>query len=128
MSLDTTESTRIKSAAEALRKGGTLVGQPCPKCGGVQIRIGEKTSCINCGNETIQDDKQNRNKDQKDLQDLKNSLIKNKDTPLAIIEDKITTLAIELKDEREIIIQKQKIELLEMYLGLLEKMKVIFGK
>ena len=33
-------------------KGGTLVSEPCEKCGGVQVRLADRVSCINCGNES----------------------------------------------------------------------------
>ena len=43
--------SRIKTGASLLASGGTLTSEPCHKCGGVQVRLGEKITCINCGNE-----------------------------------------------------------------------------
>ncbi|HYX71733.1 MAG TPA: Sjogren's syndrome/scleroderma autoantigen 1 family protein, partial [Nitrososphaera sp.] len=43
--------SRIKAGASLLASGGTLTSEPCHKCGGVQVRLGEKITCINCGNE-----------------------------------------------------------------------------
>src|SRR5215212_2998239 len=43
--------SRIKAGASLLASGGTLTSEPCHKCGGVQVRFGEKITCINCGNE-----------------------------------------------------------------------------
>ena len=43
--------SRIKTGASLLANGGTLTSVPCPKCSGVQVRLGEKITCINCGNE-----------------------------------------------------------------------------
>ncbi len=41
---------KSRAAASLLVKGGTLVSEPCQKCSGVQVRFGDKTTCINCGN------------------------------------------------------------------------------
>ena len=43
--------SRIKSGASLLANGGTLTSEPCTRCSGVQVRLGDKTTCINCGNE-----------------------------------------------------------------------------
>lgn len=37
----------MMSGADLLRRGGTLLQEPCPKCGGVQIRFEGKTYCMN---------------------------------------------------------------------------------
>ena len=37
----------MMSGAYLLRRGGTLLQEPCPKCGGVQIRFVGKTYCMN---------------------------------------------------------------------------------
>jgi uncharacterized Zn finger protein (UPF0148 family) len=39
----------IRSAADLLTRGGTLVREPCENCNGVQIQFGNKLTCINCG-------------------------------------------------------------------------------
>lgn len=46
------ELTRQKmvTASELLRKGATLMNEPCPKCGGVQVRFKGRDLCVNCGN------------------------------------------------------------------------------
>jgi uncharacterized Zn finger protein (UPF0148 family) len=103
---------RIKSAAAALLKGGTLVSEPCGKCGGVQVRVGDKVSCVNCGNEGAP---------AQETPQKPSSL----DDSLKIVEDKISTLASELKDEKDTAVQRQKAELLETYLRILEKMRAL---
>lgn len=40
----------IRSAADLLTRGGTLVREPCGSCNGVQIKFGNQLTCINCGN------------------------------------------------------------------------------
>ena len=39
----------IRSAADLLTRGGTLVREPCESCNGVQIQFGDKLTCVNCG-------------------------------------------------------------------------------
>ena len=50
----------IRSAADLLTRGGTLVREPCENCNGVQIQFGNKLTCINCGN-TREVEKRNDN-------------------------------------------------------------------
>lgn len=40
---------RMDIAVELIRKGGTLLKEPCIKCGGVQVRYKGRTLCVNCG-------------------------------------------------------------------------------
>ena len=43
------EENNIKSAADLLLKGGTLLSNPCENCGGVQVRFKENIICASCG-------------------------------------------------------------------------------
>lgn len=43
------EKKRMNIAVELMRKGGTLLKEPCPKCKGVQIKYGGRIFCVNCG-------------------------------------------------------------------------------
>lgn len=38
---------RMKLAADLVSKGATLMGEPCPKCGGIQVRYRGKVYCTN---------------------------------------------------------------------------------
>ena len=105
---------RIKSAASLLVKGGTLTGDPCPKCGGVQVRFEDKTTCINCGNETKPDAEPEK---------APAESAAGIDSVTLIIKEKIALLALEMKNETDLSTQKQKAELLETYLRILEKAK-----
>jgi len=113
---------RIKSAASLLVKGGTLTSEACPKCGGVQVRFADKTTCINCGNET---------KAGAQLAEPEKATTAQGPTRLpsvaSVIEEKISLLAAEIKSESDISAQKQKAELLESYLSILEKIKSLMG-
>ena len=122
-------AARIKSAASLIVKGGTLTSDQCPKCGGVQVRFGDKTTCINCGNETkVGGDAPAQPKAAKaplPAQQQQSS------TGLAsaalLIEEKVAQLASEIRAENDISLQKQKAELLESYLRILEKTKSLIG-
>jgi uncharacterized Zn finger protein (UPF0148 family) len=113
---------RIKSAASLLVKGGTLTSEACPKCGGVQVRFADKTTCINCGHETKMDATEKAETKKAPPQ-----------TPAglgsvySIVEEKIAVLATEIRSENDLAIQKQKAELLESYLRILEKAKSLVG-
>jgi uncharacterized Zn finger protein (UPF0148 family) len=115
---------RIKSAASALLKGGTLVSEPCPKCGGVQVRLAGMTSCINCGNESVPQEEQQKVAVVPSAQAATTGL----GPSAAIVEGKIAELASELRDEKDTAIQRQKAELLEAYLRILEKMRALSAK
>jgi uncharacterized Zn finger protein (UPF0148 family) len=114
--------SRIKTGASLLTSGGTLTSEPCPRCRGVQVRSGDKTICINCGNEINTVDAPSR---------LEPERGREKATPAqrstgllsvaSMIEEKAAILASEIRVEDDLSAQRQKIELLERYLGILEK-------
>jgi uncharacterized Zn finger protein (UPF0148 family) len=108
---------RIKSAASALLRGGTLVSEPCPKCGGVQVKLADKTSCINCGYESTP-----REEQKAAATASQQAEVAGLGASAAIVEAKIAELASDLKDEKDTAVQRQKVELLEAYLRILEKM------
>jgi UPF0148 protein len=41
------ERRKMTSTADLIRRGATLLNEPCPRCGGVQIRFKNKVYCIN---------------------------------------------------------------------------------
>ena len=45
-------SSNIKSAADLLLKGGTLLSNSCAKCNGVQVRYKDEITCVSCGRKT----------------------------------------------------------------------------
>jgi UPF0148 protein len=106
------DGSRIKSAASALLKGGTLVSDQCEKCGGVQIKFGDRITCINCGNEVPPG-----------IPPPKASPAATIGSATSAMETKVSALAQELRDERDTAVQRQKIELLEACLRILEKMR-----
>ena len=38
---------RMRLAAELVSKGATMLGEPCPQCGGIQVRYRGKVYCTN---------------------------------------------------------------------------------
>jgi uncharacterized Zn finger protein (UPF0148 family) len=116
---------RIRSAASLLVKGGTLTSDACPKCGGVQVRFADKTTCINCGNEVKAGGAAQKAAESEKVAPAQPS--SGLASAASLIEEKITVLAAEIKTESDISVQKQKAELLESYLRILEKTKSLLG-
>jgi len=121
------KSSDIKNAAALLLKGGSLLSEPCGKCGGLQVKFKEKTTCVNCGN------KQDTPKSTFPIPSEKEYVTpdKSRDFELEleesehIIKNKILMLSRELKDENELEIQKQKVDLIEGYFRILEMIRVL---
>jgi len=122
--------SRIKTGASLLASGGTLTSEPCHKCSGVQVRLGDKITCINCGNEeNIAGGGGGRDTPTK--ADREEAVPSRRTAVLtsaaSLIEEKIALLASEIRAENDISTQRQKAELLERYLGILEKTKNLIG-
>jgi uncharacterized Zn finger protein (UPF0148 family) len=120
--------SRIKKGASLLANGGTLTSEPCPRCKGVQVRLRDKITCINCGNEVNPDVARLQTEREREQE---------KETPArasagltsaaSMIEEKIALLASEIRVEDDVSMQSQKAELLERYLGILEKTRSLIG-
>lgn len=39
---------KLRSVSDLVRKGGKLLGEPCPKCGGVLVQYQGRNICANC--------------------------------------------------------------------------------
>ncbi len=98
---------RVRSAAEMLRKGGTLVKEACVKCKGVQVRYQGRLICINCGNETVLEEGK----------DISLSNLK------GIIVEKVNSIGSILRNEDDIAKQMDMARLLLYYLDILSKIK-----
>ncbi|MDQ3852706.1 MAG: hypothetical protein M3299_07730 [Thermoproteota archaeon] len=121
--------SRIKTGASLLASGGTLTSEPCHKCSGVQVRLQDKITCINCGNEVNTGGGGGGSTQTKAERD--NAVPARRSAVLtsaaSLIEEKIALLASEIRAENDISMQRQKAELLERYLGILEKTKTLIG-
>ena len=116
--------SRIKTGASLLAKGGTLTSEPCPRCKGVQVRLRDKITCINCGNEELSTDVVAHLQPERERENATPAQRSAALTSAAsMIEEKIALLASEIRREDDISIQRQKAELLERYLGILQKTK-----
>ena len=126
--------SRIKTGASLLASGGTLTSEPCHKCSGVQVRLGDKITCINCGNEVniasggggggAGGDTPTKAKRDEASPSRRAAVLT---SAASVIEEKIALLASEIRAENDISMQRQKAELLERYLGILEKTKSLIG-
>jgi UPF0148 protein len=120
------KSADIKNAAALLLKGGSLLSEPCGKCGGLQVKFKEKTTCVNCGNKQDTTIKSTVSPEKEYV-----TLDKSRDFVLEleksehIIKNKILMLSRDLKDENELKIQKQKVDLIEGYFRILEMIRVL---
>ena len=117
-------NNRIKTGASLLASGGTLTSEPCQKCGGVQVRLGEKITCINCGNE-VNTERAQPKAERGEAAPVRRSALLT--SVVSLIEEKVALIASEIRDEKDISMQRQKAELLETYLAILEKIKSLIG-
>jgi uncharacterized Zn finger protein (UPF0148 family) len=140
-------TSNIKSAADLLLKGGTLLSDSCVKCKGVQVRYKEETICVSCGRkikETItnqdvikqQQQQQIENEQQEQHHSLPDSnLLKKKEfkgptvfdysiSNTKLINDKINFLLTTLENENDILTQYTKLDLISKYLEVLDKLKI----
>jgi len=139
-------SSNIKSAADLLLKGGTLLSDSCSKCKGVQVRYKDETICVSCGSkikETTNNDVTQQQQQQIENQQQKHSIpdsnLSKKEFKIPtvfdssitntmntkIITDKINFLITTLENENDILIQNTKLDLISKYLEVLDKLKII---
>ena len=133
----------IKSAADLLLKGGTLLSSSCAKCGGVQVRYKEETVCVSCGRKIkeMSNDLQQMEEEQQQQQQQHSipdsNLSKESKVPTIfdahitnisytkILTDKINFLISTLENDNDILIQDTKLDLISKYLEVLDKLKII---
>ena len=143
-------SSNIKSAADLLLKGGTLLSESCAKCRGVQVRYKEETVCVSCGRiikektnndgRTKQIEEEQQQQQQPELPPIQDFNLSKKnefkvptvfDSSITntistkIITDKINFLITTLENENDILIQNTKLDLISKYLEVLDKLKII---
>jgi UPF0148 protein len=145
-------TSNIKSAADLLLKGGTLLSDSCSKCKGVQVRYKDETICVSCGRkikettnndvkqqQQIEDEQQQQQQQQPQHSIPDSNLSKKKEYKgptvfdysisntmyTKIIADKINFLITTLENENDILIQNTKLDLISKYLEVLDKLKII---
>jgi UPF0148 protein len=123
------KSADIKNAAALLLKGGSLISEPCTECGGVQVKFKESIICVNCRNkQSIAKHSDSNTTQNKGLPviPLNPERVEVEIAPARfIIQDKILMLASQIRDEADLAVQKQKADLMNTYLGILEKLDLI---
>jgi UPF0148 protein len=131
MSADPNDPTErladIKNAAALILKGGSLISEPCVKCGGVQVKFKETVTCVNCGvRQKVSKTEMVQNRQDNVVSITKPELMRSGLKPVAIIiQDKILDLAHEIKGEKQLDAQEQKANLIERYLEILKKLRTL---
>ena len=118
--------SKIKAAASLLVRGGTLTSEACDKCSGVQVRFADNITCVNCGNVVSTEHAHLNTETDKLAGKLERSTelsSSHLNSAARLIEEKIALLASEIRFENDMSTQRQKAELLETYLRILEKTK-----
>jgi len=106
--LTESERTRINEATANLRKGGTLLSESCQKCGGVQIKLQNKITCVSCGSDLISKEKNPRS-------NIKSTGF------TEILDGKIAEIMLALKKESSVDTQIKLIDLITKYFDLLDR-------
>jgi len=109
--LTETKKEKISDATELMRKGATLLGEACPKCGGLQVRYKNRTLCLNCDN----------------LSDISAIEIINMGELTAnlgeLVLSKVQRLSDDLRKEEDLDKQARIANLILLYINIIEKIK-----
>ena len=107
---------KMSEAIELIRRGGTLLSEACPKCGGLQVRFKGRTLCVNCD----------------DLSEVSRIETFTVEDVVANLKDlvlgKVNEASSHLKAEADVEKQSQIASLLLKYMELIEKISKIHGK
>ena len=120
MSMSGDESReKLKSAAEFLLKGGTLLSEPCEKCSGIQIKKDSKVRCMICGNVTKEEHpKPNKTSTDPDIFSYR-SPISDK------IRKRLDELTMSIGSDNNLNAEEQRLRLINSYITILEKIKLL---
>ncbi|MCP8322880.1 MAG: autoantigen p27 domain-containing protein [Candidatus Methylarchaceae archaeon HK02M2] len=102
---------KVSDAADLIKKGATLLGEPCPKCGSLQVRYKNRTLCLSCD-------------DLSDLSAIK-SMIRINGIPKnlrVLVLSKLRQLYYSLKEEENIDKQAKIADLILLYLEIIERL------
>ena len=133
--MSSNDPTTLKRAAALILKGGTLTNEQCNFCGGPQVRFEDKLTCISCGKDKDSSIKVASNTRQEisesaqsgarsgqtsDVRDREHDLTTLVEARKAI-EDKIRILAIETRDDQDLVRLKEKAELISVLVEIVDK-------
>jgi uncharacterized Zn finger protein (UPF0148 family) len=130
----------IRSAADLLTRGGTLVREPCESCNGVQIQFRNKLTSKKCGNTRDVEKRNDTNSSRTSDYDkekyrpthdaslkLTSDTYENEfhDRLCASVKERILDLIPDLKINKSISEELTKAQLIEIYLRILERFEKI---
>ena len=105
-----TGKNKMKLAADLVRKGGTIIGEPCQQCGGIQVRYRGKVYCAN----------------HEDLSEVLRVEGVSYDTVMAqtreVLVTKLSEVANLLEDEKDPATEDRLVSLMGKYFDLLQKL------
>ena len=122
--------SRIKTGASLLANGGTLTSVPCPKCKRSPSASWREDYLHQLWQRGKYSSRQRAAGSQPNAERDKAAPARASSvltSAASLIEEKIALIASEIRAENDISIQRQKAELLEKYLTILEKTKSLIG-
>ena len=123
-------NSHFQDAASLLLRGGSLIGESCPDCSGVQIKFKDKIICVNCGKNQSADNEIKTRPDLSNIQELE----KEDSPPLSdllkienLINSRIGSLVMDMKSLDDLLIENQRADLIETYLRIIKKIRRLNG-
>jgi uncharacterized Zn finger protein (UPF0148 family) len=116
------ESGNMKTGADILTRGGTLIREPCDLCNGVQVRLGNKLTCVNCGKVKGNTESSDLKKREMNGDSVHRSELK--DIGIARIKSRILELITELHKGETFSEELSRAQLISVYLSILEQLSV----
>jgi UPF0148 protein len=126
---DNEGKSEMKDAVSFLLRGGSLLGEPCAICNGVQIKYEGEIICINCGKREPSDEVTSKTSSQQHVVSAGDQIRKHPSSLSSLdfekqIEERIAEQFKILKSEsNDLNNERQRIELIGMYLDLLDKFR-----
>ncbi|MHB8567298.1 MAG: Sjogren's syndrome/scleroderma autoantigen 1 family protein [Nitrososphaerales archaeon] len=123
MSSSTSGRQRIVSGADLIRRGAALLGEACPRCGGVQIKYQNMVYCLNEDDLSSVLDPQSEavqnvpNKPQQSSSNTESGDLRR------ILEEKLGNVSKQLQSSKDPDEQAKLLELISKYVDTLDKLK-----
>lgn len=106
------DKDKISGAAELMRKGATLLGEVCPRCGSLQVRYKGRTLCLSCDDLSDLDAVEITKPAEGMPEDLR-----------GLILSKIQKISDALRTEEDIERQAKMADLILLYIEIIERIK-----
>lgn len=116
------DSGNMKTGTDILTRGGTLIREPCDLCNGVQVRLGNKLTCVNCGKVKGNTESSDLKKREMNGDSVHRSELK--DIGIARIKSRILELITELHKGETFSEELSRAQLISVYLSILEQLSV----